>query len=1323
MVDREDYAKFYELLGVENSSPKHHIQLVFIIKALQCHPNKVNEKGVEAKDETRRFQRLCNAYNKVSGDPEAASSCDKIFFGCITGFLTLLDNNDHSRLFVDFALTVAKADLEGLFSALDGVVSNRKSLKKYVPGYLTPEKMALLDKVSSALLSAEEQESKKGSEGQLSRKSAKTVTVPVAKPKPKTKKQILAEQHRREKEMREIAARLEEKAKLEEEKAEQRKKAEAEKQKRRDKELAQEAAEKRKKETEAKEKQQEEARKRREKERELQEKKDAEVERKRVEAKPSPHVGGGGGQQQKASKPPHPTFSADQRKEPVKRKKKAPKPLIIESGSGGDPSYKQSTKHVIPRHQQPQPSQYEVPPRFRQKLQHQPQPQQAGQSSTEEDKQKPSGKTKQKQPSRLTKSKGKDPSQLQEEEDFSRQTDNSKGGRRALEDDFQTVSNHVTSKGSSNVSSIPTEPKSQDHVVISDTSSLLNCSKWTLQSSSESSVAAAASGLLPPSSSLPSINGNTSWLSPEGDEGKREESCDVQMAYTESAVAWGGHEVGADGEDQGPAWSQAKSKRKAARGKGEGTDGEEWVEKMLPLMTEMGFDVATASKALKLNIDSFEDALSYLLAVNAVGESSPQQLSRSRTSFRPSENVGVSEEKQPPRLKPVPSSQGHLKEVRASSKVKVAREEMAAEVGGGQQRSRGKFSGEKPSTDQSSASQPTQGASLTEEKDVKTEVPAPPVQPEVPQMDPSLFQQLLFLRQLNAMNPLAGQLLALQFQQQIQLLARQQQESKAEKDGTGKGSVQLVPGAHLQQQQQLNYLMNAMRGLPPGGAPPPPFLPPLPPGPLSNSALAMALKQMQDQSQGQPSGDRGSGKDQKFPPPMLASLSTEGTNAIGGSENKVSPVGTRLSSSSADWPEQITPNSLITKTVDALKGKNPWGQDDLPFPSFFSDTGIFPAGGGLEMPSGSSPLFDKNWLSADLLTSPEAGKTNPDVLLTDKLVAHIGPPAFEPGKLWPGLKPPEAMDDDESVLGGSLERAAPTAAGRMDGQMPLERSTSGPFGKEANPPAFQANATNTSSATQSLPVFLAGQTNDGIFGGLNSEGSPPWASRSAPQSAISSPIAVGKDGSMWNGGAAIPKKATSAWILLRNLAQQASSDEVRELCQQHGCVKTFEPNLRNGTALVKYGSPTEAEQASGRLNSTNVKGSVVSARIAADEDFPLFYEQLSTASPKEQPASGQRPHPASPTSPAAVFSPTLPQTADDAVSLGLDAGKLDPFDDQKQKNKRLGSLDSVLSSLGPTLPPMGGIWQTNAPAPLSPGPWGQGSGRVARGGLFGSESS
>lgn len=42
-------------------------------------------------------------------------------------------------------------------------------------------------------------------------------------PKPKSKKQLQADQRRREKEMAEIATQLEEKAKLDEEKAEQRK--------------------------------------------------------------------------------------------------------------------------------------------------------------------------------------------------------------------------------------------------------------------------------------------------------------------------------------------------------------------------------------------------------------------------------------------------------------------------------------------------------------------------------------------------------------------------------------------------------------------------------------------------------------------------------------------------------------------------------------------------------------------------------------------------------------------------------------------------------------------------------------------------------------------------------------------------------------------------------------------------------------------------------------------------------------------------------------------------------------------------------------------
>ncbi|EDV27744.1 uncharacterized protein TRIADDRAFT_53746 [Trichoplax adhaerens] len=61
-------------------------------------------------------------------------------------------------------------------------------------------------------------------------KKAKPV-VPIAKPKPKTKKQLKAEQKRREKEMAEIANKLEEKQKIDEEKAKVKKQREEEKQK------------------------------------------------------------------------------------------------------------------------------------------------------------------------------------------------------------------------------------------------------------------------------------------------------------------------------------------------------------------------------------------------------------------------------------------------------------------------------------------------------------------------------------------------------------------------------------------------------------------------------------------------------------------------------------------------------------------------------------------------------------------------------------------------------------------------------------------------------------------------------------------------------------------------------------------------------------------------------------------------------------------------------------------------------------------------------------------------------------------------------------
>lgn len=72
-------------------------------------------------------------------------------------------------------------------------------------------------------------------------------------------------------------------------------------------------------------------------------------------------------------------------------------------------------------------------------------------------------------------------------------------------------------------------------------------------------------------------------------------------------------------------------------------------------------------------------------------------------------------------------------------------------------------------------------------------------------------------------------------------------------------------------------------------------------------------------------------------------------------------------------------------------------------------------------------------------------------------------------------------------------------------------------------------------------------------------------------------------------------------------------DMLRSVCQQHGPVKAFECNSHNGTALVKYGSSTEAEQAKPHLHMCMLGGGPIAAQLVGDTDLALFYEQLPAA--------------------------------------------------------------------------------------------------------------
>ena len=128
------------------------------------------------------------------------------------------------------------------------------------------------------------------------------------------------------------------------------------------------------------------------------------------------------------------------------------------------------------------------------------------------------------------------------------------------------------------------------------------------------------------------------------------------------------------------------------------------------------------------------------------------------------------------------------------------------------------------------------------------------------------------------------------------------------------------------------------------------------------------------------------------------------------------------------WPS-FSSSDLLNK--GSLTGKNPWGSDGLTSTLSSLGSQSVESEAKLEMQSLGEPPVD---IQLDFLTSPdelrvsrEEGKTpdSPHWSLTDKTVAHIGPPAFEPGKIWPGLSGDEGDNKKETDTKGETGSEIP----------------------------------------------------------------------------------------------------------------------------------------------------------------------------------------------------------------------------------------------------------------------------------------------------------
>ncbi|XP_065065968.1 titin homolog isoform X2 [Rhopilema esculentum] len=239
-----------EILGLELSASEDDKKKAFIKLALKLHPDRFS-KSPDDSIKTK-FHEVCKAYKRLTSDHCNTSDwnvdkSDEIFFSLLAdslqhnskaalyGLFSELPNhkshfqNDNEYRCKEDALDEDE-DEDTEFNRLITILMNRLQNGKSLPAGLTQDKIS---KLKEDFIKHKEATKKCIEDEKITttaKKPKATTQVPVTKPKPKSKKQMIAEQRRREKEMAKIAAELDEKRRLEEEKETAKKQLEEEKQ-------------------------------------------------------------------------------------------------------------------------------------------------------------------------------------------------------------------------------------------------------------------------------------------------------------------------------------------------------------------------------------------------------------------------------------------------------------------------------------------------------------------------------------------------------------------------------------------------------------------------------------------------------------------------------------------------------------------------------------------------------------------------------------------------------------------------------------------------------------------------------------------------------------------------------------------------------------------------------------------------------------------------------------------------------------------------------------------------------------------------------------
>ncbi|XP_065659668.1 myb-like protein X isoform X4 [Hydra vulgaris] len=242
-----DKKKDYDVLGLASFADEDEVKKAFARLALKYHPDLhyTNKGKGETNQQCRmKFQEICRAYRKIMADENGVdqnSDSDEIFFTFLGRFLqerapknelyTLFTPNHKPQFQSDneYRCLEDAIDEEGEceLNKLVEILENRLQNGKSVPAGLTHDKLVRL---KDDFIRQKEENRRLDQIPETQVKKLQS-NCSMSKPKPKNRKQLLAEQRRREIEMAKIAKELEEKKKKDDEKEQIRKMQEIERQK------------------------------------------------------------------------------------------------------------------------------------------------------------------------------------------------------------------------------------------------------------------------------------------------------------------------------------------------------------------------------------------------------------------------------------------------------------------------------------------------------------------------------------------------------------------------------------------------------------------------------------------------------------------------------------------------------------------------------------------------------------------------------------------------------------------------------------------------------------------------------------------------------------------------------------------------------------------------------------------------------------------------------------------------------------------------------------------------------------------------------------